>query len=860
MMCLLAVGALHAETFVMADQSGLPDGSTDSFTMTFGTYTMTGTRGAGTTSKPTYVGSEGNKDIRIYATSTLQLTTTGDAMTQIVFNISAQGKKRLANITASNGSVSVDNTNWTVTWTGSSKDVTLTVGEKATYGTDGNTKAGQLDFLSLDINTGSAQETVANPTISPAAGIYYSPVNVTINCGTQGATIYYTTNGTTPTASSTAYTAPFTVSTNTTVKAIAIKGSLQSSVVEAAYEFGTATNVANIAAYQAVEDGTVVKFTNPVNVLAQYTLSSGNVRLFVKDNTGYMFIFGKAGKKYNNGDIIPAGFTGTKTTFNGEAELSVTATSNFQDASGNNPISPETIQVEDVEADMFAHYVYIAGATLGYTTNSSGSKYLSTISDNSGDAAANNSMGMSIGDWDATYNVTAVIGSFDTDSTDVVYQVWPVKLEKVGGGTITDGVATIAEYLSLAAGKQFTFTGNAVVTYVDPNDKRYLYIKDNTGSALIYGTNAANNLKQGDVLKPNWTGKTKNYNGLLEIESPSGLEASGQTQTVTPVEKTLTDVTTANQNIYCVLRNVTIQTVTGRGFNFSDGTAGYNNFNNTVTLPTDLPFTSDMEGVISVNNNKAQFIPTRFLSEVTTPHVANIAELFTKDSGKNYEIDADITAIYQNGNNLYVKDANDTYTLVYGYLSTEFNNGDIIRGAQAAWTEYNNAKQLTPVGSTFVVAESGSPAQPEVLDLEELSEDHIHMYVKLEGITLVNDSTNYATATDAAGNSIIVFNKFNRTVTMAEDGTTDIIGFISLYKGNYQIYPIEFGAEPQPEYPRGDVDGNYKVDISDVNAAINIILELKTPDDYPGNADIVGGDGKVDISDVNEIINIILAS
>ena len=87
MMCLLAVGALHAETFVMADQSGLPDGSTDSFTMTFGTYTMTGTRGAGTTSKPTYVGSEGNKDIRIYATSTLQLTTTGDAMTQIVFNI-----------------------------------------------------------------------------------------------------------------------------------------------------------------------------------------------------------------------------------------------------------------------------------------------------------------------------------------------------------------------------------------------------------------------------------------------------------------------------------------------------------------------------------------------------------------------------------------------------------------------------------------------------------------------------------------------------------------------------------------------------------------------------------------------------
>ena len=60
-------------------------------------------------------------------------------------------------------------------------------------------------------------------------------------------------------------------------------------------------------------------------------------------------------------------------------------------------------------------------------------------------------------------------------------------------------------------------------------------------------------------------------------------------------------------------------------------------------------------------------------------------------------------------------------------------------------------------------------------------------------------------------------------------------------------------------YPVGDVDGDYKVDVSDVNAAINIILELKDPNEYPGNADITGGDNKVDISDVNEIINIILS-
>ena len=55
----------------------------------------------------------------------------------------------------------------------------------------------------------------------------------------------------------------------------------------------------------------------------------------------------------------------------------------------------------------------------------------------------------------------------------------------------------------------------------------------------------------------------------------------------------------------------------------------------------------------------------------------------------------------------------------------------------------------------------------------------------------------------------------------------------------------------------GDVTGDGKVDVSDVNAVINIILGNKTEADYPGNADLTG-EGKTDVSDVNAIINIIL--
>ena len=63
--------------------------------------------------------------------------------------------------------------------------------------------------------------TVATPSISTA----YDPngTKVTINCSTGGATIFYTTNGSNPTESSHKYTGPFVLSSNATVKAIAMK-------------------------------------------------------------------------------------------------------------------------------------------------------------------------------------------------------------------------------------------------------------------------------------------------------------------------------------------------------------------------------------------------------------------------------------------------------------------------------------------------------------------------------------------------------------------------------------------------------------------------------------------------------------
>ena len=103
---------------------------------------------------------------------------------------------------------------------------------------------------------------VATPVITPTSGAVVSGQEVTISCATDGASIYYTTDGTNPSSSSTLYNPESkpTITAETTIKAIGIKDGLtNSSVAEASFTIAApcATPTFSVAAGDVVKGTTV---------------------------------------------------------------------------------------------------------------------------------------------------------------------------------------------------------------------------------------------------------------------------------------------------------------------------------------------------------------------------------------------------------------------------------------------------------------------------------------------------------------------------------------------------------------------------------------------------------------------------
>ena len=175
----------------------------------------------------------------------------------------------------------------------------------------------------------------------------------------------------------------------------------------------------------------------------------------------------------------------------------------------------------------------------------------------------------------------------------------------------TPSVATIAQYKQLAAGTTFVFTGNVAVTYVNG---KYLYVKDETGSALIFG-NSNFDFTQGQVLETGWKAETTVYNGLLEAKNPEDVSATDQTVEITPEEKAVNAISTANDNEYIIVTNVSIDEPVNKNFTITDANGntivGRTNFND-VDHPTDFQAKYDITCLVGEYNGTVQLYPTEY--------------------------------------------------------------------------------------------------------------------------------------------------------------------------------------------------------------------------------------------------------
>ena len=140
----------------------------------------------------------------------------------------------------------------------------------------------------LDCCNGTSQITVATPVIS-GTNPFTNSTNVTITCATEGATIYYTTDGTNPDNTDTPYTGAISINADTTIKAIAYKDGENSEIASQTFT-KSIVKVTPIISYVQNQNGTDVEVLNLSNLnsyTSTFSSNALNLEFTITDINGY---------------------------------------------------------------------------------------------------------------------------------------------------------------------------------------------------------------------------------------------------------------------------------------------------------------------------------------------------------------------------------------------------------------------------------------------------------------------------------------------------------------------------------------------------------------------------------------------
>jgi hypothetical protein len=193
--------------------------------------------------------------------------------------------------------------------------------------------AATITKVIVTYSTGSTpMETVATPTFSVAAGSYTSVQTVSIGCETSDATIYYTTDGSTPTTESSVYSSSLTINETTTLKAMAAKSGMNNSAVATAtYTITlpyTGDDYVRITDINSLADG------DRVILAARYDATETSYYAMTAATTNKPTGVSFTSTTSSNGEILPSSILNSENTY----YWTVNVTTNgytFTNASGN---------------------------------------------------------------------------------------------------------------------------------------------------------------------------------------------------------------------------------------------------------------------------------------------------------------------------------------------------------------------------------------------------------------------------------------------------------------------------------------------------------------------------------------------
>lgn len=196
---------------------------------------------------------------------------------------------------------------------------------------------------------------------------------------------------------------------------------------------------------------------------------------------------------------------------------------------------------------------------------------------------------------------------------------------------------------------------------------------------------------------------------------------------------------------------------------------------------------------------------------------ATLADFMTAKPAENATLNADLTAVYQNGKDLFVT-SGGAYALVYGQLDNTYNNGDVIKApVEGKYDEYNAVPEFIPVASTFTAGVAGTAVAAQAVEISSLTTADFGKYVRLEGVTIEADASNARSFTATDGTSTVtVWNRWNKSVTVEAGTDATIYGFIGINKpaegdAVVNIWPVRVEVEGGGDTPDEPVEGSYIV-------------------------------------------------